>query len=80
MVCTLNHSLQFQIACKKENFKKTIEEPFASLELEIGKANTVEDSLASFTKGEILAGDNQYRLEYGFGKNEFKMVMFHASS
>ncbi|GMH32218.1 hypothetical protein BSKO_00052 [Bryopsis sp. KO-2023] len=66
--------IRTQISCKKEDFRKNVYEHFASLEVELGKAKTIEQALASYTKGEYLHGDNKYRLEYGSGKQDFKMV------
>lgn len=63
-----------QISCPSESFHKNIHERFASLEVEVGKSKTVEEALMLYTRGEKLTGENQYRLEYGQGKQDYKMV------
>lgn len=42
----------------------------------MGKAKTVEEALSLYTRGEKLTGENQYRLEHGPGKQDYKMVKF----
>ncbi|GMH32231.1 hypothetical protein BSKO_00065 [Bryopsis sp. KO-2023] len=66
--------LRNQICCLAEDFTRNVEERFASLEVELGEAKTIEEALASYTRGERLDGDNKYRLEHGPGKHDFRMV------